>query len=154
MPYIKQLLLIILLASSPYLLSSRLVLAQTSPQTAAGAAGASGVAGGIVGINAASGAQAVCEGTGINTALGCISSNPDQFVTQIVQLAVGIGGALGLILILYGFFIVTTSAGIPDKIKAGQEVITSAIIGLVFITLSVVMMRFLGITVFSLPGLR
>lgn len=95
-----------------------------------------------------------CGTNGINTGLGCISTNPSEFVSQIVQLAIGIGGALGLLLILYGFFIVTTSAGIPDKIKAGQEVITSAIIGLVFLTLSVVMMRFLGITIFNLPGLN
>mgnify|MGYP001608150917 CR=1 FL=1 len=91
---------------------------------------------------------------GINTAFGCISTDPTQFISNILSLAVGIGGSLGLILLLYGFFILTTSSGIPEKIQSANDIISSAIIGLVLIVLAVVLTRFIGITLFALPGLQ
>lgn len=98
--------------------------------------------------------------SGINTALGCIStkvevgSGQDTFFSRIIQVAVGLGGGLALILMLFGVFIITTSAGIPDKLKQGQEIITSAISGLIFIILSVFLLRLIGVNILSLPGLK
>ena len=54
---------------------------------------------------------------------------------------------------LYGVFIVTTSAGIPDKLKEGSEIITSAIAGLIFVLLSVFLLNLIGINILGLPGL-
>lgn len=107
----------------------------------------------------------VAPGTGcglneVNTALGCISTevtpngSGNSFFSAIIKIAVGLGGGLALLLMLYGVFIVTTSAGIPDKLKEGQEIITSAISGLIFILLSVFLLNFIGIKVLSLPGLQ
>src|SRR5437762_8874949 len=63
--------------------------------------------------------------TSINTALGCVdlSDGGTGFIKNILTLSLAFGGAIGLLLILYGFFILTTSAGMPDKIKAGKEII-------------------------------
>ncbi len=96
----------------------------------------------------------------IETAIGCIStsvdttSGQDTFFGSIIKIAVGLGGGLALVLMLYGVFIVTTSAGIPDKLKEGQEVITSAISGLLFIILSVFLLNLIGINILGLPGLN
>jgi len=101
-----------------------------------------------------------CGADQVNTALGCIStkvevgSGQDTFFSKIIQIAVGLGGGLALILMLFGVFIITTSAGIPDKLKQGQEIITSAISGLIFIILSVFLLRLIGVDILSLPGLK
>lgn len=99
-----------------------------------------------------------CGNNQVETALGCISTEVDtsgsSFFSSIIDIAVGLGGGLALLLMLYGVFIVTTSAGIPDKLKEGQEIITSAVSGLIFILLSVFLLNFIGIKVLSLPGLQ
>ncbi len=92
----------------------------------------------------------------IETAIGCISTSADgadSFFASIISIAVGIGGGLALVLMLYGVFIVTTSAGIPDKLNEGREIITSAIAGLIFILLSVFLLNLIGINILGLPGL-
>ncbi len=98
---------------------------------------------------------AQCDAAGsCDTALGKIdTSDPAGFVKNVLTLAIGIGGAIALLLMLYGLFIIITSSGIPDKIKAGQEIITSAVAGLIFIVLSVVIFKIVGVDVLAIPGL-
>jgi len=94
------------------------------------------------------------ESSGINTALGCIKvGSGNDLITSILRLATGLGGGIALALILYGVFIVTTSAGMPDKLKAGSEIITSAVIGLIFILLSIFLVNLIGINILGIPGL-
>lgn len=91
---------------------------------------------------------------GVNTALGCISTDVEKggFINSLLQLAIGLGGTIALLLILFGVFIITTSAGIPDKLNQGKELITSAISGLLFIILSIVLLNLIGIKILSIPG--
>lgn len=100
---------------------------------------------------------AVGQSSGINTALGCIkfsdTSPGNDIITVILRIISGLGGGIALALILYGVFVVTTSAGMPDKLKAGSEIITSAIIGLIFILLSVFLVNLIGINILGIPGL-
>jgi len=93
---------------------------------------------------------------GINTALGCISyeATGGGFVKSLLTIVIGLGGGIALLLILYGVFTVTTSAGMPEKLKAGNEVITSAVAGLLFIILAIFMMNLIGIKTLALPGLQ
>lgn len=99
-----------------------------------------------------------CGADEVNTALGCISTSVEtgsnSFFTSVIKIAVGLGGGLALILMLFGVFIITTSAGIPDKLKEGPEIITSAISGLIFIILSVFLLRLIGVDILGLPGLK
>lgn len=94
----------------------------------------------------------------VETAIGCISTSVDaagnSFFGSVIKIAVGLGGGLALLLMLFGVFIVTTSAGIPDKLKEGQEIITSAISGLLFIILSVFLLNLIGINILGIPGLN
>jgi hypothetical protein len=91
----------------------------------------------------------------INTALGCLNPDiaaKDGLIKQVLLIGVGIGGAMSLLLMLYGAFLITTSAGAPDQIKSGQEIITSAITGLLFIIFSVVILNIIGVNLLQLPG--
>lgn len=91
---------------------------------------------------------------GVSTALGCISTDVESggFINTLLQLAIGLGGMIALLLILGGVFIITTSAGIPDKLNQGKELITSAISGLLFIILSIVLLNLIGIKILAIPG--
>ncbi len=102
-------------------------------------------------------ANVYCDsGKGINTALGCISFDAESggFVRSLLGIIIGLGGGVALLLILYGVFIVTTSAGIPDKLNQGKEIISSAVAGLVFIILAIFLMNLIGIRILALPGLE
>lgn len=92
----------------------------------------------------------------VNTALGCISfeAQGGGFVNSLLVIAIGLGGGVALLLILYGIFVVTTSAGIPEKLKSGNEVVTSAVAGLLFIIMAIFLMNLIGIKILALPGLK
>ena len=93
--------------------------------------------------------------TGVDTGLGCISTDitTGGFIISLTGILIGLGGGIALLLILYGVFIVTTSAGIPDKLKAGNEIITNAVIGLTFMIMSVILLKLIGINLLAIPGL-
>lgn len=65
-------------------------------------------------------------------------------VNEIIPIAVAIGGVIAFLLIVFGGFQIILSAGNPDKVKAGQEMITSAIAGLLLILFSIFILRLIG----------
>jgi hypothetical protein len=53
-------------------------------------------------------------------------------------------------LILYAGFMLMTSTGNPERIKAGQELLTSAISGLILLIFSVFILNFIGINILGI----
>lgn len=94
------------------------------------------------------------NGAGINTALGCIPISSQGFINSVIKIIVNLSGGFSLVMMLYGVYTVTTSAGNPDKLKSGKDTITNAIIGLMFILLSVFLFQFIGINILNLPGVQ
>jgi len=96
-----------------------------------------------------------CDGndvsSGIDTAIGCIPvSNNNEFMGWILGWAVGIGGGIAFLLIVYASFMIMTSSGDPTRLKAGQELLTSAISGLIMLIFSVFILKFIGIDILGL----
>jgi hypothetical protein len=89
---------------------------------------------------------------GVWTALGCIPVDPQAFVINLIQFAFGIGGGIAFLIMLYGIFIIVISAGDPERVIAGQQTITSAIAGLLFIIFAMVILNLLGVQVLQIPG--
>ena len=89
---------------------------------------------------------------GIQTAIGCIPTEPQAFVSTFITWAIGIAGGVALLLMLFSAFGILTSAGDPEKLKASQERLTSAIIGLLFIIFSVFLLRIIGTPIMELGG--
>jgi hypothetical protein len=87
------------------------------------------------------------------TGIGCISTDPKDFAVQFLQLAIGIAGGIALLLMVYGSFLVSTSAGDPKKSEEGKEIITGTIAGLLFIIFSAILLRLIGVEILSIPGL-
>jgi len=91
---------------------------------------------------------------GIQTALGCIPiKDPTQFVGWLLGFAIKIAGGIAFLLIIFGAIKVLTSAGNPENVKAGQEMITSALMGLLFIIFSVFLLELVGVKILNIPGL-
>lgn len=95
----------------------------------------------------------ICDGgTGINTAIGCIHifNGENSFLSDLLRWATGIGGGIAFALMLYAGFMIMTASGNPERIKAGQELLTSAIAGLILLVLSIVILKFIGVDILGL----
>lgn len=86
------------------------------------------------------------------TSLGCIPNDPPNLVGWILGLGSGIAGGIAFLLILFGAGQIVLSGGVPEKIAAGKEIITSAVIGLVFIFVSVLVLQIIGVKILGIPG--
>ena len=96
-------------------------------------------------------AFAQLEDCGIDTAIGCIPvADTNQFMGWILGWAVGVGGGIAFLLIVYASFMIMTSQGDPTRLKAGQELLTSAISGLIMLIFSVFILKFIGIDILGL----
>jgi len=91
-------------------------------------------------------------GEGMVTALGCIPTKPDKFVIWFLQKAIGLGGGIAFLLIIWGAFTIITSAGNPEKLNNGKEIIVSAVSGLLMIIFSVVLLKIIGVDILGIPG--
>lgn len=94
-----------------------------------------------------------CGSESINTAVGCIPvGNTNSFVGWVLGWAVGIGGGIAFLLIVSASFMVMTSQGDPTRLKAGQELLTSAISGLIMLIFSVFILKFIGVDILGLSS--
>jgi len=87
--------------------------------------------------------------TSVTTGLGTFSTDPAGFVGNILTLAVGVAGGIAFLLIVFGAIRILTSAGDPEAVNQGKEILTSAIIGLLFIIFSTFILKLIGVTVFQ-----
>jgi len=56
------------------------------------------------------------------------------------------------LLMAFGALKIITSAGSPESIQAGKELITSALAGLIFIILSLFLLKLIGVDILQIPG--
>lgn len=92
------------------------------------------------------------SGGGIWTAIGCIPSKPESIIQVVITIGMAMGGGIVLIMILAGSFMLSVSQGDPNKTKEAKEMITSAIIGLLFVIFSVTILQFIGVSILHIPG--
>jgi hypothetical protein len=90
------------------------------------------------------------EKSGISTALGCIPTDPQKLIIVLLPWAIGLGGGIAFLFMLYAAFLILTSTGDPEKLKNGQEILTNAIIGLLFVIFSTFLLRIIGIPIMEI----
>jgi hypothetical protein len=88
----------------------------------------------------------------LNTAIGCIPilTTKEEFLGFVLKWAVGIGGGIAFLLIIYAGFMIMTSAGNPERLKAGQELLTSAISGIILLIFSIIILKIIGVDILGL----
>lgn len=89
---------------------------------------------------------------GFKTAIGCIHTNPTEFVKDFMTFLIAVAGGLTFLMMLLGAFEMLTSAGNPESLNNGRSRLTSAVIGLLFIIFAVLLMQIIGIGFLKLPG--
>ncbi len=93
------------------------------------------------------------EEAGVKTAIGCIATDyPSNFAGSILGKLIFVASGIAFLLMAFGAIQIITSAGNPDKMKAGSQLITSALSGLIFIILSVFLLKLIGVDILRIPG--
>lgn len=96
-----------------------------------------------------------CENSGgVWTAIGCISTSSQGFIEDLLPFAIAIAGGIAFVLILFGSLQVMLSAGNPEKLNAGKELVSSAIIGLLLIIFSIFILQLIGVQILRIPGFK
>ncbi|MBP8591044.1 hypothetical protein KBI33_01060 [Candidatus Shapirobacteria bacterium] len=88
------------------------------------------------------------------TAFGCIPTDPMNLVKWLFPYLLGFGGLAVFGLIVFSGIQIIISSGDPQKIQGAKETITSAITGLIFVILSLFLLRLIGVDILGLPGLE
>lgn len=104
------------------------------------------------GFTPGNGAQPFRAPEAIWSSLGCIPTSSGGIVTQLIKIALGLAGTAAILMILAGGFLLSVSQGDTKRVGEAKELITSAVIGLLFIIFSITLLRFIGVTIFQLPG--
>ena len=96
------------------------------------------------------------NGDCIDTAIGCIPvrGSTTDTIHFFLQWAIGVAGGIAFLLIVLAGFQIMTSQGNPERLKAGQELLSSAIMGLLMIIFSVFILRFIGVDLLHLTELQ
>lgn len=97
-----------------------------------------------------------CNGdTGINTAIGCIPiDTPTNFIQWFLPNLLMIVGGIAFLMMIFGGFQIITAGGDPQKVKAGQQMFSSAIAGLLFAIFSLFILRLVGVQILRIPDLQ
>jgi hypothetical protein len=92
-----------------------------------------------------------CPANHISTAIGCIDfSDTNSIARFFLGWALGIAGGVALLLIGFAAYRIATSQGDPRRLQGGQELLLSAIGGLLMVVLSVYLLRFIGVDLLGL----
>lgn len=95
------------------------------------------------------------------TMVGCVSTDLNDFtkrtaagsvVETLFNVLFSMGGGVALLYLIYGSFLVLTSQADPEKLDHGRRTIYGAIVGIVFIAVSVLLIKTIGVNFLRIPG--
>ncbi len=90
--------------------------------------------------------------TSIDTAIGCIPTEPIPFIQAVLKLSLAAGGGVALLLMIFAAIQMITSQGSPDQLKRANGQFTNAVIGLLFIIFAVLLLQIIGVDILQIPG--
>lgn len=103
-------------------------------------------------VNAVNG---LCGVNYISTAIGCVPiGDQNALIGFFLRWGLGIGGGIAILLIIVAGFQIMSSRGDPNRLKAGQELMTSAIAGLLLLIFSLVILRIIGYDILDIPAFK
>lgn len=92
------------------------------------------------------------EPQGMWTAIGCISVNPVEAVKTFVLVGISIAGGVGFLSIIMAGAMYSLSTGDAKRTTDAKELLTSAVIGLLFIIFSITILQFIASDLMQIPG--
>lgn len=95
--------------------------------------------------------QKCLSNQGIWTALGCIPTEPTGLIQTLIKIGLMVGGGIATLIILAGGFMLSISQGDPKKTSEAKDMISAAIIGLIFIVFSISILQLIGVQILQIP---
>lgn len=89
---------------------------------------------------------------GIETAIGCVPTQPQKLIESLLRFGTFAGGGIAFLLMIFAALQMITAEGNPNTIKTSQERFYSAIIGLLLIIFSVLLLQVIGFDLLGLKG--
>ncbi len=89
--------------------------------------------------------------TKFSTAIAGFSLTPTEFISTLLGILLSISGMIALLIIIWTGYKMMMSRGNPEKIEEAKEQLTSAITGLLFIILSIVILEVIGVDILKIP---
>lgn len=93
-----------------------------------------------------------CGVNEIATDIACIPTDPVGFVSKTYGIGLGLIGGVALLFIIFGGYIILTSAGDPAKLSSGKSFIYYAIAGLLLAILGYVFIQVIAVDILQIPG--
>ena len=87
-----------------------------------------------------------------DTAIGPITTSPEEIIKAIMGVILSIAGGIALLLIIISGYRMIVSQGNPENIKNARDQLTAAIVGLLFVIFSLVILQVIGYNILGLPG--
>lgn len=91
--------------------------------------------------------------TQVSTGLGTIQVTPEAVVGDLFGILLGLSGGIAVVIIMISGYRIIFAHNDPEKLKGAREMLTSAIIGLLFIIFSITILRIIGVDILHIPGL-
>jgi hypothetical protein len=89
---------------------------------------------------------------GVLTDLGCIPNNPYEFVAKFYGIGLGLIGGVALLFVIFGGYIILTSAGDPTQLSKGRSYIYYAIAGLLLAIFGFIFVEVIAVDILRIPG--
>ncbi len=96
--------------------------------------------------------QCLTHDHGIWTSIGCIPAKTTSIIKAFIVISVMLSGGVVTIMILIAGFKLSISHGNPSQVQEAKKMISSAIIGLLFVLFSVSIIKIIGIDILHIPG--
>jgi hypothetical protein len=93
-----------------------------------------------------------CSSGEFQTDLGCIPNKPLDFAARIYSIGLGLIGAVALLLIIYGGYLILSSRGDQLQLQKGKSYVVSAIIGIVMAVAGYSIYQIIAVDVVKIPG--
>lgn len=61
------------------------------------------------------------------------TTNPDSIIANVIRVVLGVTGAISLVIIIYGGFMMMISAGNQERVDKGRKALMWAVIGLMVV---------------------
>ena len=89
----------------------------------------------------------------VMTGLGMIIyTKPGEFVGSIFSLVLGLAGGIAVVLIIFSGYRMIVSQGNPEKLEEARQQLVSAVVGLLFLILALVLIQVIGFDILRIPG--
>jgi hypothetical protein len=88
----------------------------------------------------------------VDTAVGPIETSAVGIVKRLFAIVLSLSGGIAVILIITSGYMMMTSQGNAEKLQKAREILTSAIVGILFIIFSMVILNTIGVDILDIPG--